>query len=346
MTTARHPTRLSRGALAAALFAVALGAGGVAAAEAPTLPGVPELARVSLAEPGRVDRVTLAAGPWSGGEVPRITAEGRVAREVITFPAGSESSSAIAARLRDALAAEGWQLRFECADAACGGFDFRFALDVVPEPQMHVDLADFHYLLAERPRPDGSRELIALLVSRGAGQAFVQVTRVDTSPDTLEAPDEPLRLSTKSGDPLAPIGDAGAQAATAATTAATAEPAGLDATLAARGAVVLEGVQFAPGSATLGPEADEVLRPIAEWLMAHPAAHLVLVGHTDASGSLAGNIAISRKRAEAVRKRLIERFGIAPERLSAEGVGWLAPRADNATPEGRAANRRVEAVLR
>jgi OOP family OmpA-OmpF porin len=46
-----------------------------------------------------------------------------------------------------------------------------------------------------------------------------------------------------------------------------------------------------------------------------------------------------------VRDRLVAEHGIAPERLSAEGVGWLAPRATNATEAGREANRRVEAVV-
>jgi hypothetical protein len=47
------------------------------------------------------------------------------------------------AALRATAEAEGWQIVFACADAACGGFDFRFALDLIPEPDMHVNLADF-----------------------------------------------------------------------------------------------------------------------------------------------------------------------------------------------------------
>jgi OOP family OmpA-OmpF porin len=72
---------------------------------------------------------------------------------------------------------------------------------------------------------------------------------------------------------------------------------------------------------------------------------VALVGHTDAEGGLAANIDLSRRRAAAVRDRLVAQHGIAAERLSAEGVGWLAPRATNATEAGREANRRVEAVV-
>jgi len=69
------------------------------------------------------------------------------------------------------------------------------------------------------------------------------------------------------------------------------------------------------------------------------------VGHTDNSGSLAANVALSKDRAAAVRKRLIEKLGVPAEQLTAEGAGWLSPRTSNLTPEGREKNRRVEAVL-
>jgi outer membrane protein OmpA-like peptidoglycan-associated protein len=70
-----------------------------------------------------------------------------------------------------------------------------------------------------------------------------------------------------------------------------------------------------------------------------------LVGHTDASGSLAANIAVSERRAEAVAQVLIDRYGVDRDRVTAEGVGFLAPRATNQTEEGRQKNRRVEVVV-
>ena len=70
----------------------------------------------------------------------------------------------------------------------------------------------------------------------------------------------------------------------------------------------------------------------------------MLVGHTDAEGSLEANRALSERRALAVVERLVASHGIAPERLRAEGVGYLVPRAPNTTEEGRARNRRVEVV--
>ena len=75
------------------------------------------------------------------------------------------------------------------------------------------------------------------------------------------------------------------------------------------------------------------------------AGRVALVGHTDAQGSLDANIALSKRRAQAVADRLVAGHGVARAQLQAEGMGWLAPVATNLTPEGREANRRVEAVV-
>ena len=65
-------------------------------------------------------------------------------------------------------------------------------------------------------------------------------------------------------------------------------------------------------------------------------------GHTDGIGSDAANLDLSRRRAAAVKTALVKRYGIAADRLSTGGFGESQPKADNATPEGRALNRRVE----
>jgi outer membrane protein OmpA-like peptidoglycan-associated protein len=70
-----------------------------------------------------------------------------------------------------------------------------------------------------------------------------------------------------------------------------------------------------------------------------------LVGHTDSVGGLSGNIALSKRRAQSVRQRLIDTHGVDPSRLDAEGMGYLSPAASHLTPEGREANRRVEVIV-
>ena len=84
---------------------------------------------------------------------------------------------------------------------------------------------------------------------------------------------------------------------------------------------------------------------LADLLTANPGMQVALVGHTDASGSLEVNIAVSRKRAESVRQRLIQRYKIPARQVAAEGVGYLSPRAPNLSEAGRERNRRVEVMM-
>ena len=68
---------------------------------------------------------------------------------------------------------------------------------------------------------------------------------------------------------------------------------------------------------------------------------LMVSGHTDAIGSDEYNQKLSERRANAVRRYLIEK-GIASARIQVKGYGKRMPIADNKTPEGRAMNRRAE----
>ena len=68
------------------------------------------------------------------------------------------------------------------------------------------------------------------------------------------------------------------------------------------------------------------------------------MGHSDSSGSIEGNITVSKQRAEAVRQLLVKDYGIAASRLGAEGIGPLAPRAPHGPEESVSLNRRVEAL--
>lgn len=106
--------------------------------------------------------------------------------------------------------------------------------------------------------------------------------------------------------------------------------------------VIAEPVQFATGSATILPESGELLRAVAEILLQHPEIELLSVeGHTDGDGSPQRNEKLSRDRALSVVMRLVDN-GVTARRLTARGLGAQNPIDDNATPEGRRRNRRVE----
>lgn len=83
----------------------------------------------------------------------------------------------------------------------------------------------------------------------------------------------------------------------------------------------------------------------AQYLKQYVNSELVLEGHTDSRGSADYNMRLSEGRAAAVKRVLIEEYGIAPNRIDTLGLGETQPIADNATSEGRAKNRRVEAIL-
>lgn len=103
-------------------------------------------------------------------------------------------------------------------------------------------------------------------------------------------------------------------------------------------------VQFATGSAVIQPGLRSTLQRIAGVLNSYPGSQVTIVGHTDSTGSLEFNQRLSEQRANAVRNELIA-FGVRPDSLFALGRGPTEPIADNATPAGRAANRRVDLVV-
>jgi K(+)-stimulated pyrophosphate-energized sodium pump len=97
---------------------------------------------------------------------------------------------------------------------------------------------------------------------------------------------------------------------------------------------------FETGKTTLMAESQEQLKNIAEILKAFPAVNIKLGGYTDNTGNANANLKLSGDRAKAVKSELAS-LGIEDKRLEAEGYGQEFPIADNATEEGRSANRRI-----
>ena len=105
---------------------------------------------------------------------------------------------------------------------------------------------------------------------------------------------------------------------------------------------ILEKVQFETAKAIIKPESFDLLNEVAATIITNPDLGRVEVsGHTDSRGSETYNQQLSERRAESVRKYLIEQ-GVSEQRLLAVGYGESNPIDTNKTPEGREANRRVE----
>ncbi len=114
--------------------------------------------------------------------------------------------------------------------------------------------------------------------------------------------------------------------------------------LKATGRAVWHGITFGTNSAAIVSGSEAVLHEIAELLRSNPDWELTIEGHTDDVGTAESNLALSQKRADAVKKWLVEQERVAAVRLNTVGYGMTKPIDDNRTEEGRARNRRVELV--
>ena len=103
-------------------------------------------------------------------------------------------------------------------------------------------------------------------------------------------------------------------------------------------------VLFASNKDALLPAAQDRLGQVADALKTQDDHKIVVEGHTDSQGSAASNQTLSERRAQSVVSFLISR-GVPADQIRAQGVGPTRPIADNASPEGRANNRRVEIIV-
>lgn len=100
-------------------------------------------------------------------------------------------------------------------------------------------------------------------------------------------------------------------------------------------------VTFDTDSASLKASFADVLKSVALVLDEYDQTYVDVIGHTDSTGSQAYNLGLSEQRARSVASYLTANR-VQRERLVVRGVGEAYPIADNATPQGRALNRRVE----
>ncbi|WP_299817934.1 OmpA family protein [uncultured Jannaschia sp.] len=283
------------------------------------------LAQLAMPYPGEItfEQTTplgsrrVATGPFDNA-LPFARTEGNVTQRVWRLDAPEATGLQLLAPLREQLVAEGWDVVFSCRAETCGGFEFRFELDIAPAPAMFVDLAAYRYLAARKD--DAWTTIVA---SPSGAEGYIQVTTV-TPADAPPPPPPPEK--PPAADPVPQVADIAAA---------------LDAT----GRAVLDDLVFATGSTALEDGDYASLAELAAYLEARPETNVALVGHTDAQGPAAANMALSRRRAESARDLLTGRYGVAGERVETYGAGYFTPVAPNDTEAGRRANRRVEAVI-
>jgi OOP family OmpA-OmpF porin len=233
------------------------------------------------------------------------------------------SALEVFANYKDALAKAGMSVVWTCSDTECGT-DF---LHTAPDT-MHLNLtgtsaASDGFTLAERPR-----YLLAKL-TRPQGDVQVMVMAADLT----EAHRPAVYVMLIESKPM----DTGLV-----TLAANA----LDQNLINTGKAVIYGITFDFDKADIRPESKPQLDQIGKLLTEHADVKLAITGHTDNQGAADYNQKLSQRRAEAIVAVLVGGYGIAADRLSAQGMGASSPLASNDNEDGRAKNRRVELVKR
>ncbi len=278
----------------------------------------------------------LPIGAFGEGGIPTRVIEGHILRQTWHLQ-GDVTVLQVVDVLRRQLADQGFDLLFQCETRQCGGFDFRFGIEVVPAPDMVVSLSDYHFLAAQMPvgtdTVSEARRTLSLLVSRSGATTYIQLIEV--------APAKQAPLTLSSAEQVA----SDLQAATEPEPTRGETTSGLAGQLTDQGHVVLEAVVFNTGAETLGAEAIASLAPLADFLEDEPKAQVLIVGHTDSVGSLEDNKSLSLRRAQAVKEALVQSYAISEERVLVEGAGFMAPVASNLSAAGREKNRRVEVVL-
>ncbi|MGR3713868.1 MAG: OmpA family protein [Shimia sp.] len=295
-------------------------------------PVLPDGAQVVASEAREQRIYALPTGAFEDGAVPADSVTGEVRRRSWRIASGFEGTTGLSSALASQLLNEDFDILFSCDGGTCGGFDFRFNTEVLLPPHMFVDLADFVFLSALKSG-DAGLEAVSVLISRTAEAGMVQV--IDVMPSEAAVRRRPM-LRPGSGEAAKPsTGDRPEQGGAAQSLT----------DLERLGFVTLTDLEFETGSATLGAGPFELLEALATFLNGDTSRRVALVGHTDSVGGLEGNTELSRRRAAAVMQRLIETHKVTAAQLEARGVGYLAPVASNLSEAGRAANRRVEAVL-
>lgn len=108
---------------------------------------------------------------------------------------------------------------------------------------------------------------------------------------------------------------------------------------------IIINVEFEFGKSEVRPQYKDEIAKAADFMKKYPGVSCTIEGHTDDVGTNAYNKKLSQARAEAVKKYMVDNFGIDAKRLGAKGYGEEMPIASNKTPEGRQKNRRIEAAM-
>jgi OOP family OmpA-OmpF porin len=253
---------------------------------------------------------------WKNAALKTRTITGELHKSAWKLPQSLLEINQFAAPILSQLQNMGFNALLDCQSAECGGFDFRFATDVIDPPFMYVDTTRYRFIALQK-----DEQIKTLLFSKSGNELFLQI---------IEAGGRILIDTTN---------------LPSAQTNTEMPPKDVDTALRQNGFAILSGLAFDSGSEALGRGPFESLISLAEFLQTEKEVNIILVGHTDNKGSFEINLALSKRRAQAVAGYLADEFGIDPTRIIVHGVAYLSPVASNNSEAGQRQNKRVEVVL-
>ncbi len=253
---------------------------------------------------------------WKNAALKTRTITGELHKSAWKLPQSLLEINQFAAPILSQLQNMGFNALLDCQSAECGGFDFRFATDVIDPPFMYVDTTRYRFIALQK-----DEQIKTLLFSKSGNELFLQI---------IEAGGRILIDTTN---------------LPSAQTNTEMPPKDVDTALRQNGFAILSGLAFDSGSEALGRGPFESLISLAEFLQTEKEVNIILVGHTDNKGSFEMNLALSKRRAQAVAGYLADEFGIDPTRIIVHGVAYLSPVASNNSEAGQRQNKRVEVVL-
>ena len=253
---------------------------------------------------------------WKNAALKTRTVTGELHKSAWKLPQSLLEINQFAAPILSQLQNMGFNALLDCQSAQCGGFDFRFATEVIDPPFMYVDTTRYRFIALQK-----DEQIKTLLFSKSGNELFLQI--IETGGRTLIDTTNLPSAQTKTEMP----------------------PKDVDTALRQKGFAILNGLAFDSGSEALGRGPFESLISLAEFLQTEKEVNIILVGHTDNKGSLEMNLALSKRRAQAVAGYLADEFGIDPTRIIVQGVAYLSPVASNDSEAGQRQNKRVEVVL-
>lgn len=270
-----------------------------------------------------------------------LEAEGRLARVVYLQPAG-RSPLEVLRNYEDAIKAKGGEIAYECKGEDCGGeatagvghgggdeglIDLLFPADRIDADVFSNAACGLTAIRADQ------RYALGRFNANGAETTVAVLTYVSK---------DDLYCKAFNGRTVALVVVIEAKAREQKMVVVAASE--LGSAIASTGKIALYGILFDTDKAQLKPASNAQLEQIGGLLKNDAALKLMIVGHTDNQGSVAHNQELAKRRADAVVAALTAQYGIAADRLIAQGMGSSAPVASNDSEDGRAKNRRVELV--